>query len=255
MYEALASIDDEPSLSELDGIRYLHFGTEWVQGAMRISNPSELVLAYTQQMMAWLLFLEPSKNDTVGILGLGAGSLLRYTLKHTRASAVTAEWNPSVTAICRAYFRLPTARSTIVHCDAADWVAASDNYGRYMSLMVDLYDAHAQGPVRDSVEFYEGCYRTLADTGVMTVNLFGDHASFPPNIANIKKAFGGRVLELPEIDAGNRIVLAFKGPVLNISAGKFLARADDVESKYGLAARRWAKALLAGNPSSRAIAV
>lgn len=221
-----------------------------------MSKPAELVLAYTQQMMAWLLFLEPSKNDTVGILGLGAGSLLRYTLKHTPASAVTVEWNPAVTAICRAYFRLPDSRrSTVAHCDAADWVADSNNYGRCIALMVDLYDASAQGPVRDSVEFYEGCYRTLADTGVMTVNLFGDHASFPPNIANIKKAFGGRVLELPEIDAGNRIVLAFKGPVLNISAGQLLARADDVESAYGLAARRWAKALLAGNSSSRAIAV
>ena len=38
------------------GIRYLHFGTDWVQGAMRISRPNQLVLAYTQEMLAFLLF-------------------------------------------------------------------------------------------------------------------------------------------------------------------------------------------------------
>ncbi|MGB6106168.1 MAG: spermidine synthase [Pusillimonas sp.] len=239
------SQDDDPTLSELDGVRYLHFGTEWVQGAMYVARPADLVLAYTQQMMAWLLFLEPSKTDTVGILGLGAGSLLRYSLKHTPASVVTVEWNQAVTAICRAYFRLPgTRRSSIEHCDAGLWVEKSANIGRCTALMVDLYDAHALGPVRDTLDFYQGCYRALAETGVMTVNLFGEHASFAPNIQNIRGAFGGRVLELPEIDAGNRIVLAFKGPVLDVSAGRFLARADEVESSYGLPARRWAKALL-----------
>ncbi|AEC19539.1 hypothetical protein PT7_0999 [Pusillimonas sp. T7-7] len=236
-------------MSELDGIRYLHFGTEWVQGAMQVAKPAELVLAYTQQMMAWLLFLEPAKTDTVGILGLGAGSLLRYTLKHTPASVVTVEWNPAVTAVCRAYFRLPESRrSSIDHCDAGLWVKQSQSINRCTALMVDLYDAYAQGPVRDSLEFYQGCYRSLAETGVMSVNLFGDHSSFAPNIQNIRDAFDGRVLELPEIDAGNRIVLAFKGPLLDVTARQFLLRAEEVESKYGLPGRRWAKELLSQRP-------
>lgn len=239
-------LDDTPTLSEQGGVRYLHFGTEWIQGAMRVARPHELVLAYTQQMMAWLLFLEPRKTDEVAILGLGAGSLLRYTLKHTPAWVQTVEWNPAVTAICRMYFRLPeTRRSAIDHCDAGLWVGKPANFGRYMALMVDLYDAQAQGPVRDSLEFYQGCHRALADAGVMTVNLFGNHASFPPNLRNIRKAFGGRVLELPEIDAGNRIVLAFKGPLLDVPTLQLLQRADEVESSYGLPARRWVRSLLA----------
>lgn len=252
MFEAYSAAHDEPSLSELAGIRYLHFGTEWVQGAMRVGKPAELVLAYTQQMMGWLLFLEPSAEDDIGILGLGAGSLLRYTLKKTPASVETVEWNPQVTAICRAYFRLPDSpRSVIDHCDAAVWIKKRHNIDRYMALMVDLYDADAQGPVRDSLEFYEGCYHALADVGIMTVNLFGDHASFAPNLDNIRQAFKGRMLELPEVDAGNRVVLAFKGPLLDISTSELLARADEVEAIYGLPARRWAKALLADPTGGR----
>jgi spermidine synthase len=249
-------LDDSPTLSEQDGVRYLHFGTEWVQGAMRVTRPDELVLAYTQQMMAWLLFLEPRRTDEVAILGLGAGSLLRYTLKHTPVSIETVEWNPAVTAICRMYFRLKeTRRSVINHCDAAEWVEKTANFGRYMALMVDLYDAQAQGPVRDSLEFYQGCHRALADAGVMTVNLFGDHSSFPPNLKNIRKAFGGRVLELPEIDAGNRVVLAFKGPLLDVSTWQLLERAQEVESTYGLPARRWVRALLAQHAPGGSLAV
>lgn len=256
MFEVQPWENDEPTLSELGGIRYLHFGTEWVQGAMRVGKPAQLVLAYTQQMMAWLLFLEPSKSDAVGIMGLGAGSLLRYTLKYTPASVETAEWNPQVTAMCRAYFRLPDSpRSVIDHSDAAVWVGKRRNIGKYMALMVDLYDADAQGPVRDSLEFYQDCYKALADVGIMTVNLFGNHASFDPNLDNIRKAFKGRMLELPEIDAGNRVVLAFKGPVLDVSTMQLLQRADEVETTYGLPARRWAKALLAGQGADSNIAV
>ena len=244
----LPSVDDEPTMSELDGIRYLHLGTEWVQGAMRLRKPSELVLNYTQQMMAWLLFITPKKAHSIGILGLGAGSLLRYTLGHTPSRVETVEWNPAVTAMCQAYFRLPgNPRSTIRHMDAALWLKEADTIGRYAALMVDLYDAEAQGPVRDSVEFYRDCYLALADEGVMTVNLFGEHDSFPRNLENIAKAFDGRMLELPEIDAGNRVILAFKGPTLEISTAQLLQRAEQIENRHALPAMRWARFLLSQN--------
>jgi len=242
-----APTGDEPTLSESEGIRYLHFGTEWIQGAMRIARPSELVLAYTQQMMAWLLFLEPGARDRVGILGLGAGSLLRYVLRHTRAEVAVAEWNPRVTQVCRAYFRLhDNPRLRIDHDDAALWLKRPENLGSCAALMVDLYDAQARGPVRDTLEFYQDCRAALAEVGVLTVNLFGSHESFPRNLANIREAFAGRVLQLPEVDEGNRVVLAFKGPLLDVSVRQFLDRAEAVQSDYGLPALRWARSLLAG---------
>lgn len=237
--------DDEPTLSEFDGIRYLHFGTKWVQGAMRIARPAELVLDYTQEMMAWLLFVDPQPSDQIGILGLGAGSLLKYTLKHTPAHVETVEWNEQVTAICRAYFRLPTSGlSVITHADAGAWVNDIQNRKRFSVLMVDLYDAQAQGPVRDSFEFYEGCRRVLNENGVMVVNLFGNHESFPHNIENIRQAFDGKVLQLPQTSAGNRIVLAFTGAALQQTTAQILERAEHVASHYKLPAVRWARALL-----------
>jgi len=237
---------EEPTLSEADGVRYLHFGTEWIQGAMRIANPFELVLEYTRQMMAWLLFLEPPREAAIGLLGLGAGSLARHCLKHTRNRLEVVEWNPQVTMVCRLFFRLPDVpRMHISHDDAARWVADPARAGTCPVLMVDLYDAQAQGPVRDSVAFYRDCRRVLGEAGVMAVNLFGAHESFPRNIANLSEAFDGRLAMLPEIDAGNRVVLAFSGPPLAVSPEDLLARAAEVERRHGLPARRWARALMA----------
>jgi spermidine synthase len=110
--------------------------------------------------------------------------------------------------------------------------------------MVDLYDAQARGPVRDSVRFYRDCRRVLGETGVLAVNLFGEHESFPRNIDNLSEAFGGRLAMLPEIDAGNRIVLGFSGPPIDIPVEALLDRAAIVEGAYGLPARRWARALI-----------
>lgn len=235
---------DQPSLSEADGIRYLHFGTEWVQGAMLIRDPARLVLEYTAQMMAWLLFLEPPREQSIGLLGLGAGSLARFCLKHTRSPVTVVEWNPQVTAVCQMFFRLPTPqRLDVHHDDAGAWVADPARAGDCPVLMVDLYDAQARGPVRDSVKFYRDCRRVLGEVGVLSVNLFGRHESYGRNIDNLSKAFDDRLVLLPEIDAGNQIVLAFSGPPLAITPAELLARAETVEAQYGLPARRWARAL------------
>ena len=48
----------EVNFSDWGDIRYLHLGTEWIQGSMKIDAPFEIELEYVQRMMAWLLFVE-----------------------------------------------------------------------------------------------------------------------------------------------------------------------------------------------------
>ena len=67
-------------ISESAGIRNLHFGSDWVQGAMRICRPHALVLEYTQVMMASLLLRDAGEQfkrwpRRALLIGLGAGSL------------------------------------------------------------------------------------------------------------------------------------------------------------------------------------
>ena len=234
----------EVGISETGNIRSLHLGSDTIQSSMNLDNPTELVLSYSRAMMAWLLFLDPPKEEAIGMLGLGAGSLARFCVKHTRSPLLAVEWNPRVTAACHMFFRLPGSnRLEVEHADAGAWVADPLNAGRCPVLMVDLYDAAAEGPVRDSVKFYRDCRRVLGEVGILAVNLFGRHESFGKNIDNLSKAFDDRVVLLPEVEAGNQIVLAFSGPSLAITPAELLERAEVVEGKYGLPARRWARAL------------
>ena len=94
------------TLSEQDGVRYLHFGTEWVQGAMRIRKPDWLELEYAQQMMAWMLFIEAPQ--AIAQLGLGAATLTKFCYRQFPEASVTAvELNQAVIGICASMFKLP----------------------------------------------------------------------------------------------------------------------------------------------------
>ena len=88
------------TLSEQDGVRYLHFGTEWVQGAMRLRKPDWPELEYAQQMMAWMLFVDAPR--TIVQLGLGAATLTKFCYRQFSEAEVTAvELNSSVIADLR----------------------------------------------------------------------------------------------------------------------------------------------------------
>jgi spermidine synthase len=235
---------DQPTISEQDGVRYLHFDSPWVQGAMHLRQPARLVLSYTEQMMAWLLFLELKPHEIVGQLGLGAGALTRYCYRYLENPLVVIERNAKVIAACEQYFRLPrNGRVDVVLADAQDWVQNASNANRLSVLMVDLYDAQASGPVCDSREFYQGCADTLLAPGVLCVNLFGQHASFERNIEHLKQVFGQRLLFLPPVEQGNQIVLAFKGPVLSASKSQLIERAQWLAQHHQLPAMRWARSI------------
>src|SRR3954471_7659100 len=76
------------TLSEQDGVRYLHFGTEWVQGAMRLRKPDWPELEYAQQMMAWMLYID--RPAAIAQLGLGTAALTKFCYRQFPAATVTA---------------------------------------------------------------------------------------------------------------------------------------------------------------------
>ncbi|MCP3021022.1 spermidine synthase [Cupriavidus basilensis] len=239
------------TFSEMDGVRYLHFGTEWVQGAMRLRKPDAIELEYAQQMMAWLLFLSPSAPEFhVTQLGLGAAALTKFCHRQFSRARVTAvELNPAVIIAGRSMFGLreDDERLTVREQDAWDYVMDGAHTGALDVLQVDLYDATARGPVLDTTAFYKACRRVLKAPGVMTINLFGDHDSFPKNIVRICEAFDNRVLVFPEVHDGNVIALAFNGPAIDVSWDVLEIRAKVLEDTTGLPAREWVKGLRAAN--------
>jgi spermidine synthase len=238
------------TLSEQDGVRYLHFGTEWVQGAMRIRKPDWPELEYAQQMMAWMLFIEEPR--AIAQLGLGAATLTKACYRQFPEASVTAvELNPSVIAICESMFKLPPQdeRLQVREMDALDFVLDPANHGAFDVLQCDLYDATARGPVLDTPEFYRACSDSLAAHGIMTVNLFGDHPSYNKNIKAMKFAFG-HVICLPEVHDGNVVALCFKTrPALDMA--QLAQRAAQIQAATRLPAKAWVKGIQAAIDAAR----
>lgn len=233
----------EVNFSDHGDVRYLHLGTEWIQGSMHLDEPFEIQLEYVQRMMAWLLFVDPAsvaKRHAMQ-LGLGAASLTKFCHRKLRMKTTAIELNPQVVAACRLWFKLPKddARLSVVLGDAAE-VAAHEHWrGQVDALQVDLYDHEAAAPVLDSEAFYRDCRALLTEDGCMTVNLFGRISSYERSLQRIQAAFGaGAVWAFKPTREGNTVVLALREPVQPTRA-QLSARADEIEARWGLPAKKW----------------
>jgi spermidine synthase len=238
------------TFSEIDGVRYLHLGTPWIQGAMRIKKPNEIELEYAQQMMSWLLFLDPDQHPNTLQLGLGTGALTSFTQRLNKNMMATAvELNPAVIVAAQTMFNLDILNSQIevIQNDAKDFVLDSSNHSRFDSVQVDIFNGDASGPALSSKEFYQGCFDVLKEPGVMTVNLFSRHESFSKNINNICDVFKDRVLLFKEVHDCNVIAVAFKGPPLEVSWDQLKERAKYLKEQYGLPTKKWVKHLKKSN--------
>jgi spermidine synthase len=183
-------------------------------------------------------------------LGLGTGALTKFAHKAFPKAKVTAiDLNPAVIVAARVMFQLPPPNKNleIIQGDALKYVATQKNSESIDLLQVDLYDATARGPALSSSDFYQGCYDSLKSTGVMTVNLFGNHKSFKTNIKNICNAFNNRVLVFQQVHDCNVVVIAFKGPHLEVNWKDVKARAEYLEKKYRLPTKAWVPGLRSEN--------
>lgn len=230
------------TFTEYRGVRSLHLGTSWVQGAMRLAKPDNIELEYIQMMMMWMLFLDQPRH--IVQLGLGSAALTKFSYQRFPGARVTvAELNPNVIGICHDMFGLPPndERLDVREMDAMDFVLDRANHNTVDVLQVDLYDEEARGPVLDSQEFYQACFDCMTDQGIMTANVFGDFVNYDKNLQNMELVFDA-VVWLPEVHDANIVVIAFKkAPQIDFSV--LYERAGAIKKSMNLPAKNWVNGL------------
>ena len=223
-------------ISEEAGVRYLHFGSDWIQGAMRIARPWALELDYTREMMASLL-LRPEADwpRKALLIGLGAASLTKFLYRHRPQTKLTVvEIDPAVVAAARQYFKLPDdpRRLKIEIADGVAWLAACDK--TFDLILVDGFDADARAGALDTLPFYRACHAHLGDCGLLSVNLLGRSRGFKGSVERIRQAFDGRALVFPSCDNGNAIAFAATGEAVNLTVGELSMQALALRKATGL---------------------
>lgn len=223
-------------ISEAAGVRYLHFGSDWVQGAMRIRKPHALELAYTREMMAGLLLRDAEVwPRRVLLIGLGAASLTKFVHLHCPAAQIdVVEIEPSVVAAARQFFKLPAedGRFRIHIGDGAQFVLQSGK--PYDYILVDGYDRNARAGALDTLPFYQAVRARLSEHGLMSVNLFGRSKGYRASVERIVGVFEDRAIAFPSCDSGNVVAFGATGEAIRLPVVELRERAQALKERTGL---------------------
>jgi spermidine synthase len=222
----------------------LMFDVFSLQSEMRIDDPDELVLGYTQSMMGFLLF--QSEPRRIGMIGLGGGSLAKFCYRHLPGAAIAvAEIDAEVIAL-REHFRIPDDDERLaVHCiDGAEFVRQAPEH--YDVLLVDGFDHRGQPPQLCSQRFYDDCHRTLKAGGVLAVNLANDDVlETAAYIERMRRSFDGAVIVIDALDSLNTIVFGCKGGVAGLDTGLLQRRMQQLDMLHPIILRSTAQGILA----------
>jgi spermidine synthase len=208
----------KPYLTEREGLLVLNFDNKSVQSEMYIDRPDELVISYTRAMMSFLL-LQPSP-ERIAMIGLGGGSLAKYCYRYLPQTEMTViEISPEVIAL-RGEFAIPAddGRFRVLQEDGASWVAQTD--WQPDVLIVDGFDTDGLPQELSSQRFYDHCFESMADKGVLAVNLWSGYPHYHDCLARINNSFAGCVVVMDSDDSVNKIALAVKSSSFPPSASR-----------------------------------
>ncbi len=220
-------------IREESGVRTLHFGSDWIQGAMRIARPWNLELEYTREMMAGLLLRDPPRK--VLLIGLGAASLVKFLYRHYPLAHLTVvEIEPAVVAAARQFFKLPEdpKRINLVIGDGAEYMLNSNK--KFGLILVDGFDDRARAGALETLPFYQACRSRLGNDGIIAVNLLSRGRNFRRVCAHITDAFDDRALVFPSCGSGNALVLAAEGDPVSVTFGELKENALALKEETGL---------------------
>lgn len=223
-------------IREQAGVRSLHFGSDSIQGAMRIARPWHLELDYTREMMASLLLRDDINFPrNVLLVGLGAASLTKFLYRHyPQAKLTVVEIEPRVVAAARQFFKLPEdpLRLNIIIADGAQHIA--EHNSNYDLILVDGFDASNRSGALSTLPFYQMCRARLNNDGILVANLLGRTRGYQSNFERIRSAFDQRALVFPSCDNGNVIALAAGGDTIRITLSDLKERMLELKKRTGL---------------------
>ena len=216
-------------------MRSLHFGSPWVQGAMRIARPYALELEYTRDMMLPLLLHDEEWPASVLQIGLGTASVTKFLYRHRpRARLTVVEIAEQVVMAAYQYFRLPEPSETlrVELAEGHDYMSRSKR--AFELILVDGFDEKGRPGMLDSLPFYVNCRARLGRRGAMAVNLVTRTRGVRPSVDRMREAFDDRVFVLPPSEAGNIVAIAIAGETVDLSWEELRAAATRLRASSGL---------------------
>lgn len=224
-------------IRETRGVRTLHFGSDWVQGAMRVNRPRDLELAYTRDMMSALLLSAswPTMPKRILQIGLGAASITRFVDANLpEADQTVVELEPMVVGAAQQCFNLPPLgdRLRVEIAEGSDWVATAID--QFDLILIDGFDADGETGDLESLNFYQHCRARLAAGGLLVCNFLSRSPRFLKSCIALDAAFHGQSRLLPQTPGGNVIALGALSATEQLDQESLRERSAKLEADTGL---------------------
>jgi len=196
-------------ICQLDDLRWMHFGDSAVQACMSLDDPHQLLLPYTQAMLAGLVFVDQPQR--LLNLGLGGGSFIRFFEKLWPALVVeSVDSCADVITLSRKFFQI--SQRSALHCMRAEAFVAKAE-ANYDAIFCDLYADNSHPACMFDEQFYGNCRHCLTSQGMLTVNLLiTDEAEMIDLLQAVRKHFPVVVL-MAVPDHTNTLLFALQEPV------------------------------------------
>jgi spermidine synthase len=194
-------------------IRALHFGNQTQQSASLLCNPYFLIHKYAQAMLLPLCWLNPNR---VLVLGLGAGSIVKYLYKyHPDITIDTVELRPKVTELAIEFFLLPEPDEhlNIYHDSADSWLKQNNNL-KYDLILVDVFLTSPLGKdiTVDISNAFSNIYNKLTENGTAIFNHLSNQVSSYTGLKTLSSIFS-QPIRFIDIESTNSIILASRGKI------------------------------------------
>lgn len=243
------STESSVDVSESDGVRSLHLGTDTVQSAMRINAPYALELAYSRGMMCILLFSNTVKD--VLAIGLGGGSVPKYIHQYLPGIVTRViEINPQIIRIARSHFQVPENDERLEVIEGDGVLYLTEHLNSAQVLMIDAFDSNGIPAEMCTQTFFDSCAAVLKSDGMMAINLWGSDRNFDVYLQRIEQSFNQRVLILPTGRPGNIVVFGFKRAPSDLRWATLRERAKALELTHKIEFLEFVEKLREHNPNT-----
>jgi spermidine synthase len=161
-----------------------------------------------------------------------------------QAEIAVVEINSDVIAL-RNEFAIPAddARFKVVLGDGAVFVKESNDL--FDVLMVDGFDTSGLPDALCSQQFYDDCFASLTDNGIVVINLWSSNGLHGAFTSRIETSFAGRIVEVNADDSPNKIVLAFKNSEHSLSPTRIKQHVNELTQSHPLNFQAKSKKLIA----------
>ncbi|MBN1532057.1 MAG: fused MFS/spermidine synthase [Spirochaetes bacterium] len=198
------------------------------QSRIDLDDPHRLLFEYTRcSLLGIALFPAPRRQvRSVLMIGLGAGSLLRFIRKHHPDAAIdTVELDPLIVELSRKYFFVTEADRVMIH--VGDGRAFVEKGGRSYDLaIIDAFNADNSVPSQlTSLEFLRCLRARLNGGGVVVTNFIDrDDGIYRSILATYLRSFRHVMrCDLGRFGRSNVVIIATDDPAKRLE-GAGLAR-------------------------------